>query len=83
MFQETFAKISQSTFPNPFYAYQHAARTLHHKTCYITWKGGEGGGSFVKEEIQVKGVALHSERTGGTNFLHIDWFTSSGGLRSR
>ena len=83
MFQETFATISQSTFSHPFYDYQHAARTVYHKTCYITWKGGEGGGSFVKEEIQVKGVALHSERTKGTNFLHIDWLTSSGGLRSR
>ena len=83
MFQETFAEISQSTFPNPFSAYQQAARTVYHKTCYITWKGGEGGGSFGKEEIQVISIAVHSERTGGTIFLHIDWFTSPGGLRSR
>ena len=52
MFQETFAKISQSTFPNPFYAYQHAARTLHHKTCYITWKGGEGGEVSEKRKFK-------------------------------
>ena len=58
MLQETFAEISQSTFSNPFHAYQHGARTVYHKTWHITWKGGEGGGSFGKEEIQVISIAL-------------------------
>ena len=49
----------------------------------LTTETVEDSVSEEDEEIQVISIAVHSERTGGTIFLHIDWLTSSGGLRSR